>query len=379
MTDPSSGDHLAALVEHREEEEEAVEEARSRRRTVVKIAVRVAIVVAALVISTVVLFNIFEDLNFEEINDAINRLSDAEWLALIFAWMIWIGAQGLQTASLVHAMPARRGVLAFLGPAAVASVIPGPSDLPVRFSMYQSWGVARDEAATAVGASGIFSVTSKLALPALAGVLIFFGDLEISGFLSIIVATTVTLAVIIVVVAFVLGSERRTRAAGTKIQPLVNRLRRLFRKEPIERDLGETLAEYRSETVDYLRDKWLATSAATLLTYVTKCCLLVMCLRFVGIPEGALGWAAIAAVFALVQGITMLPITPGSVGVTELALVGMLTPIAGQEYVNEVAAGTLLYRLATWLLIIPAGLIALGGWKVSVRRADQRAATVGLT
>jgi len=370
-------EHLAALVDH--EEDEAEKELQSRSRVIRKIVFRVAIMVVALVISTLVLFNIFDDLDFEAIGEAIDELSDAEWMSLIFAWLIWIGAQGLQTASLVHHLPARRGVLAFLGPAAVASVIPGPSDLPVRFSMYQSWGVSRDEAATAVAASGVFSISSRLALPALAGVLIFFGDLDISGFLSIIVATTLALAVIIVVVAFVLGSDKRTRKAGTALQPWLNRVRKILRKPPFEGDLGETLATYRAETVAYLSDKWMATTAATALTFVAKWSLLLITLRFVGIPEDALGWAAIAAVFALVQGITMLPITPGSVGVAEVALIGMLTPIAGSEYVNEVAAGVLLYRMATWLLLIPAGMIALGGWKINQRKLDQRAAEAAAT
>ncbi len=52
------------------------------------------------------------------------RLSDAEWIALTMGWFIWIGAQGLQTGSLVTDLPARRGVVAWLGPNAVASVIP---------------------------------------------------------------------------------------------------------------------------------------------------------------------------------------------------------------------------------------------------------------
>ena len=159
-----AAEHLAALVDHEEDEAEQV--LQSRSRVIRKIVFRVALVVVALVISTFVLFKIFDDLDFEAIGEAIDELSDAEWMSLVFAWLIWIGAQGLQTASLVHHLPARRGVLAFLGPAAVASMIPGPSDLPVRFSMYQSWGVSRDEAATAVAASGVFSISSRLALPA---------------------------------------------------------------------------------------------------------------------------------------------------------------------------------------------------------------------
>ena len=374
MTDPSSGEHLAALVDHGDDNASEGDASRSPTRTIVRIAFRIGVLVVALGFSGVVLFNIFDDLDFAEIRTAIDRLSDAEWISLVFAWMVWVGSQGLQTASLVHALPARRGVLAFLGPAAVASVIPGPSDLPVRFSMYQSWGVSREEAATAVAASGIFSITSRLALPALAGLMIVFGDLEITGFLTIIVITTVTLAVIMAITAFVLGSDRRTRKAGTALQPTRDRLRRLFRKPPIDNDLGDTLATYRAETVNYLSDKWINTTIFTLATYVAKCSLLIMTLRFVGIPEDALGWAAIAAVFALVQGITMLPITPGSAGVAEIALIGMLTPIAGTEFVNEVAAGVLLYRLATWLLLIPAGLIALGGWKLNDRKLQRQAA-----
>ena len=69
------------------------------------------------------------------------------------------------------------------------------------------------------------------------------------------------------------------------------------------------------------------------------------------------------AVYSLVAGLTVIPISPGSVGVAEVALIGMLTPIVGSEFVNEVAAGVLLYRLLTWLLMIPAGLIALAVWR----------------
>jgi uncharacterized membrane protein YbhN (UPF0104 family) len=105
------------------------------------------------------------------------------------------------------------------------------------------------------------------------------------------------------------------------------------------------------------------------LTVAAKCALLVLALRFVGIPEDALGWSAIFVVFSLVAGLTVVPITPGSVGVTEVALVAMLTPIAGSGFVNEVAAGVLIYRMLTWLLLIPTGLGILATWRVNLRRA----------
>lgn len=341
----------------------------NRRRTTVRITIRVVVVVGALVIAGFVLAGIFEDLDPNQIRGAMARLSDAEWIALTMGWVIWIGAQGLQTASLVTDLPARRGVLAFVGPTAIASVIPGPSDLPVRYSMYQSWGTPAEDAATAVAASGLFSVGSQLVLPAFAGVIIVVSGIQVDGFLSVIVAATLVLAVIIVVAAVALGSESRTRWVGDRLDPIWRPGHRLVRRGAAAEGLGDLIVRLRTRSFDYLRDKWLGTTGATVLATAVKCALLIMALRFVGIPEDALGWSAIFAVYALVAGLTVVPITPGSAGVAELALVGMLAPIAGSEYVNEVAAGVVLYRLMTWILVIPAGLIALGIWRQSTRRA----------
>ena len=144
-------------------------------------------------------------------------------------------------------------------------------------------------------------------------------------------------------------------------------MRSLVRRGPDD-DLGSLAVRQRARSFDYLSDKWLGTTGATALATAVKCALLIMALRFVGIPEADLGWSAIFAVYALVAGLTVVPITPGSAGVAEIALVGMLTPIAGNQYVNEVAAGVVLYRLMTWILVIPAGLIALAVWRQGTRR-----------
>lgn len=345
---------------------------RARGRTAVRIAFRLFILVAAIAIGAFVLAGIFDDLDPEKIGEAFRQLTDAEMISLFMGWLIWIGAQGLQTASLVDGLPARRGVLAYLGPSAVASLIPGPSDLPVRYSMYQSWGTPPDVAATAVGASGVFSVGSQLALPAFAGIAIAVSGVQVDGFLTVIVIATVVLAVVIVLVALVLGSEGRTRWAARRVDTAMRAVFRLVRKTPPEENLDTIVVAQRKASFDHLRGKWLPTTGATVLTIAAKCSLLIMALRFVGIPENTLGWSAIFAVFALVAGLTIVPITPGSAGVSEVALVGMLAPIAGPEYVNEVAAGVLLYRLLTWILLIPTGLIALGAWRLQQRTKHQR-------
>ena len=113
------------------------------------------------------------------------------------------------------------------------------------------------------------------------------------------------------------------------------------------------------------------TLASIVFVTFARVALFVMCLRFVGVPESSLSWVAIFCVWAVVRGLTVVPLMPGGVGVSELAYVAMLTPIAGTQYVNQVTAGVLIYRILTWLLMIPAGAVALGLWQAGLRRAER--------
>jgi uncharacterized membrane protein YbhN (UPF0104 family) len=346
----------------------------SRGTMIRRVVLRIVILVAVLALSGWVLFNVFDDLDWAEVRASIAELSDAELLSLTFGWLVWVVAQGALTASLVDRLAVRRGVLASLGPTAVSSVIPGPSDLPFRYRMYQSWGVSSSEAATAVVGSGVFSIGSNLILPSVAGVLIVSADVPLAGFFSVIVTASVALAIVVVIAGFTLGSAQRTEAAGHRLDRPVRAVMRRIGKELPGQNLGEVFAQKRAEAFDHLAGKWMKASAATVATIAAKCSLLVLTLRFVGIPEDALGWLAIAAVFGLVAGMTAIPLTPGSAGVAEIGFVGMLTAAADGDWVNQITAGVLLYRVMTWLLIIPVGMGALAVWRQGVKAAERRAA-----
>ena len=105
-----------------------------------------------------------------------------------------------------------------------------------------------------------------------------------------------------------------------------------------------------------------------MLTAATKFALLLMTLRFVGVDDDVLPWTQVFVVFALVQGLTVFPITAGDAGVSEIAYIGMLTAAAGEEWVNQITAAVLIFRILTWLLLIPVGLGVLGFWRHQLRR-----------
>lgn len=337
------------------------------KRSIRKIVLRVVFVVLALGVSFWVLAAAFDDLDPQEIIDAARSLSDAELISLAAMWILWVGAQGLLTASLVPGLPVRRGVIAYLGPAAVTSAVPGPSDLPVRYRMLTSWGRSGGEATLAVAAGGIFSIGIKLVLPVVAAVGLLVSGAPISGTLQTVVTICLVVGVAAVVLVFVLGSERRTEQAGRFVAPIWGFVLRLLRK-PEPADLPAQMVDARAKAVDTLHDRWLVASWGTFLAAATKFALLLMSLRFTGVNEDALTWTEIFVVYALVQGLTIVPITAGDAGVSELAYISMLTAAAGQEYVNQITAAILIFRVLTWLLIIPVGLAVLGWWQHALRR-----------
>lgn len=336
-------------------------------RSIRKIVVRIVFIVAALGISGWVLAATFDDLDFDEVMDAARSLQDAEIISLASMWIIWIAAQGLLTASLVPGLAVRHGIVAFLGPASITSVVPGPSDLPIRYRMLTSWGRTTGEATLAVAAGGIFSIGIKLVLPVIAAIGLVVSDAPLSDTMQTVVTICLIVGLGVVVLAFVLGSERRTEQAGRLIAPLWSWALRLLRK-PTPDDLPAQMVAARARAVQTLRERWLVATWATVLTSATKFALLLMCLRFVGVGEGDLRWTEVFVVFALVQGLTVFPITAGDAGVSEIAYIGLLTAAAGSGFVNQITAAILVFRIITWLAIIPVGLGALGLWKLQLRR-----------
>ncbi len=339
-----------------------------------KIVLRVVLVVGALGLSFFVLARTFDDLDIGEIRSALGTLNDAELLSLGSMWILWVGAQGLLTASLVPGLAVRHGVVAFLGPASITSIVPGPSDLPIRFRMLTSWGRTVGEATLAVAAGGIFSIGIKLVLPVIAAVGLVVSDAPIDGTLRTVVVISLVVGLGVVVVAVVLGSEKRTEQAGRLIAPIWGAVLRLLRK-PQPADLAAQMVEARASAVQTLHDRWLVATWGTVLTAATKFALLLMALRFVGVGDDALGWTEVFVVYALVQGLTVFPITPGDAGVSEVAYIGLLTAAAGSDSVNQITAAILLFRLLTWLVIIPVGLAVLGFWQLQLKRTPPPAPT----
>ena len=51
--------------------------------------------------------------------------------------------------------------------------------------------------------------------------------------------------------------------------------------------------------------------------------------------------------------VSLVPITPGGVGVTEVAYIGILSSLAGSGLTGQLTAAVMLFRIVQWFLPIP--------------------------
>ena len=62
---------------------------------------------------------------------------------------------------------------------------------------------------------------------------------------------------------------------------------------------------------------------------------------------------------AVVGIVSLVPITPGAVGVSEVAYIGVLSSVTGPGAGESITAAVLIFRLAQWLGPIPIGWVLL--------------------
>src|SRR6185503_2887209 len=134
----------------------------------------------------------------------------------------------------------------------------------------------------------------------------------------------------------------------------------LVRRPPVSGwDLAVT--KWRGRVIGLVRHRWVALTLTTLVSHVSLYVVLLIALRACGVTDRQVGWAEVLAVFAFARLVTAIPITPGGVGVVELALIAGLTQAGGAD--AAVVAAVLVFRVLTYLLPIVVGAGTYVYWR----------------
>jgi uncharacterized protein (TIRG00374 family) len=327
-----------------------------RLRTVVSALVSIALVVA------VFWFFLPQFTSISAVWSSIRAMTWLEIATLVLAAVWNLITYLLVNVSTMPGLTMRQAGVATEASTAVANTVPGGGALGIglNYAMFSSWGFSRSRTSVSLLVSGVWNNFAKLALPVLALALLALRGSPSGGRLVAGLIGVGALVAAIVVLWLVLRSEESAIRVGVVAGKIASALRRPFGRGPVH---GWELAtaKFRTRTIVLVRARWYWITLATVLSHLSLFFVLLLALRHVGVSESEVSWIEVLAVFSFARLLTAIPLTPGGLGVVEVALITGLVAAGGERPL--VAAAVLVFRALTYVLPIPLGVIAYVFWR----------------
>jgi uncharacterized protein (TIRG00374 family) len=289
------------------------------------------------------------------------------WLPLALIAAAFAASQlatWLMITAVLPGLRLRDAAVVNLGSTAVANTLPGGGAvaLGVSWAMLSGWGTSTAEFVRYTLVSGVWNVFARLGLPVVAlGLLVVAGGsggaLQAAAY-----AGAVVLVAAVAGFGAVLRSERAAGLAGRAVNRVVAAGCAVVRRQPPERVSG-MVADFRAGASGLLAERGVRITVTTVASQVMLWLVLLACLRGCGVGQGEVSWDLSLAAFAFVRLLSVLPVTPGGIGIVELGLVGPMAAGLDAAAAARVAAAVLLYRAVTYLLPVPLGAAAYLGWR----------------
>ena len=266
--------------------------------------------------------------------------------------------------SVLPSVRLREAAVVNLGSNAVANTLPGGGALAmgVSWAMLSSWGVSPAEYVLYSLVSGIWNVFARLGLPVLALLVLVPAARPGAGLITAAVVGLALLAAAAAALGLLLRSESFADRAGRALQHVLVVACRLVRRQA-SFDVSGSLLGFRAQAGALIAARGWRITAAMVASNLTLWLVLLACLRGLHLSQAQVPWQTSLAAFAFVRLLTVLPITPGGLGITELGLIGILAAAGGHQATAQVTAAVLLYRAVTYLPPIPLGAIACLAWR----------------
>src|SRR2546426_1665519 len=318
---------------------------RSGRRRMLVRTLQVAVSSALLV--GVFVYAIPKIADYSKVWASISGLTLTQLLLLVAATAFNIATYWPQMTASMPGLTIAQAAVNNQSSTTVANTVPGGGFLAngITWGMYRSWGFTNGQIGLSVLLTAIWNSFIKLGLPIIAVLIL---AIQGSRKVTLLVPALIGLGILIGVVllfALTLWKKPLARRIGHGLSRAASSVRRLVRKPPVA-DWGEAAVGFRKRTIKVVAKRWIPLTLATVVSHIGLYIVLLISLRFVGVTESEIGWAEILSVFAFGCLLTALPLTPGGLGVVELAYIGGLV-LAGRHHTTaspevfraQVAAG----------------------------------------
>jgi len=257
----------------------------------------------------------------------------------------------------------------------VQMVAPPPSDLVLRLRIFTSWGIDLTRGLAASMMNVLCFYTNRLLVPTF-GLLLLFSAHRVEA-----------VDLLIALVALVLGGTLiamlrlgvRDREAAWRLGRRIGRLAHRVRSSVDPESWAVRGRDFRDHVADRFSYALPRSLGMLFVMTLVDAGLLVLALRFVGVPAGALPAVAVVGGFLVWFPLTIFPLS--GLGLLDAVLAGVYTSIAGERFESEIVAALTVYRLVSIGGTLVLGALASVLWRWTLRHAegfeDPPAQTIG--
>jgi putative heme transporter len=311
--------------------------------------------------------------NYGQVWSVVGTLSWPWILALLAASTLFILSDAPPWLTVLPGLGFFNALRMDLAGSAVSQVIPGglAVNVATQFGMLKKWGFAGRPVVLAVSLTTLWSQFATFVFPVLAIALLSLDGGHDMTLRTVALAGLVIVATLAGAFVAVLWSPRMAKQLGDKAARIAARLDAIVHKGPVQWN-GDDLVRFRSNSIDLLRHRWAALTATTLANQLTAFLVLVVSLRALGITGSEVDVVEAFAAWSLVRALGSIPITPGGLGVQEVALSAALVGFGAHS--AAAVAATLLYRSLTFLPSVVLGLAAAATYNLSKPRLTTASA-----
>jgi uncharacterized protein (TIRG00374 family) len=329
---------------------------KSLRRRIIQGALSIGLGLAMIV------FVLPQIADLSEVWDAIRDMTTLE-MAVLLAFAIW----NLVTYWIINVISTPgltypQSIVVTESTTAVSNTVPagGAVAVGLTYGMLGSWGFSKSRITVSLLVTGIWNNFAKLAMPILAVALLMLQGGAGGGRIVTALIGLGALVAAIAIFALILRSEDFAARAGLRAEKIVTSLRRVIRKGPVD-GYDQAVVKFRSRIIGLVRHRWISLTFWTVVSHFSLYAVLLVALRQIGVSEDEVSWTRVLAVFAFARLLTAIPLTPGGLGVIELALIAGLDTSSVAH--SEVVGAVLLFRLLTYVVPIPFGLLTYVFWR----------------
>ena len=327
-------------------------ERKARWRRVLVMLAKIALVLGGIYLAVQAL----RAVDWAQVGDALARLTWWEIAVVVLLIGVRQTVNAATLPILVPGLSLPHALQTALSGTLIQTFTPPPADTVLRLSMLKSFGVETTRGAAALVLDTIVFYLARFVAPVF-GLLLTLLVLPLEG-IQIWMAIGGLAAGSLLVWAMVMISKGE-RAAGNVGRVAARAVRRL--RPTVDPDAwAAAVVRFQKKSSSGLVSR-MARATPTMLGFIVVDSLVVIvCLRFVGIPGSDIGYLAVLAAMLTLYPLTIFPFA--GLGVLDASLI-VLINAEGVADPADLVAALVIWRAATLLLPLIPGLLTLGWWR----------------